>query len=116
MLQQGAATEARIAIGKTSVVLVRNCMMECKEHLSRNPVKLGESDMVVEVDILEGGNVTEEGCIKDSGVERDSGRCFAQSIADKTSTLLLAIDEYILPGTHIILDGCLPYHQIPDKN
>ncbi|KAL8589047.1 hypothetical protein ACOMHN_055060 [Nucella lapillus] len=47
------------------------------------------------------------------GIARDSGKCFMVEVEDRTrSTLEALIQEWILPGSHIISDGWRSYHHV----
>ena len=50
-------------------------------------------------------------------IKRESGRCMLQVVADRTAqTLLPIIQQWCLPGTHIISDGWPSYQNIPQLN
>jgi len=47
------------------------------------------------------------------GIERERGRCFLVEAHDRTAaTLTREIEKCILPGSHIVYDGCDSYAQI----
>lgn len=51
------------------------------------------------------------------GIERHSGRCFLVQVADRRAvTLQAAIEQHILPGSHIISDGWAAYAHIDQIN
>ena len=51
------------------------------------------------------------------GIERGSGKCFLVQVPDRTRhTLFPLIQQYILPGTHIISDGWAAYAAIDTIN
>lgn len=47
------------------------------------------------------------------GIERESGKCFLTEVPDcSANTLLPLIEQYILPGSHIMSDGWAAYANI----
>jgi len=47
------------------------------------------------------------------GIETDSGKCFLIEVPDRSAAILQPlIEQYILPGSHIMSDGCAAYANI----
>ena len=100
----------------------------CAEDTRRNPVQLGGFDangqpIVVEIDEsyffhrkYHRGRF-HNGLWVFGAIERESGRCMLQVVADRTAqTLLPIIQQWCIPGTHIISDGWPSYQNIPQLN
>ncbi|KAL8585556.1 hypothetical protein ACOMHN_046216 [Nucella lapillus] len=97
----------------------------CDEDLRRPPQQIGSLDpqtwepIVVEIDETKyfhrkyhRGQWREEHWVF-GGIERDSGKCFMVEVEDRTRpTLEALIQEWILPGSHIISDGWRSYHHV----
>ena len=100
----------------------------CAEDTRRNAVQLGGFDangqpIVVEIDEsyffhrkYHRGRF-HNGLWVFGAIKRESGRCMLQVVADRTAqTLLPIIQQWCLPGTHIISDGWPSYQNIPQLN
>jgi hypothetical protein len=46
------------------------------------------------------------------GIDRESGHCIVVKVPNhRTDTLAACIEEHILPGSHIVSDGCVRQHR-----
>ena len=100
----------------------------CAEDSRRNSIQLGGFDIngqpiVVEIDEsyffhrkYHRGRFM-NGVWVFGAVERESGRCLLQVVRSRTApTLLPIIQQWCLPGTHIMSDGWAAYHNVGQIN
>ena len=125
MPQKQISREANIPCRNTVVDWCNFCRDETENHLERNPQEIGGFDangeqIVVEIDetkFFHGKyhrGQWREGHWVFGGIERGSAKCFLVEVPDRTAhTLQQKIQQYILPGTHIISDGSAAYADIP---
>jgi hypothetical protein len=56
------------------------------------------------------GGLWREGHWVFGGIKRETGKCFVVEVENQNAATLEAIIlQYVLPGTHIVSDGCRPY-------
>lgn len=102
----------------------------CEDHIDRNPCIVGGFDVdqngvmtpkVVEIDesLMSRAKYNRgrhpRDCWVFGGIERGSRKCFLVEVPDRTrATLEQKIEEFILPGTHIMSDGWASYGYIDE--
>ena len=112
---------------RSTVIDWANFMRDvCQEFINRNPQEIGGfgdngQQLTVEIDEslffhrkYHRGEPRGGGHWVFGGVERESGRCFMVEVPDRTrATLEPIIQQFILPGSHIMSDGWPAYANIP---
>lgn len=100
----------------------------CEQFLEDNPIELGGIDedgypIIVEIDETKyfhrkyQRGLWKEGHWVFGAIERDSGRCLMQEVADrKAETLNPIISRWILPGSRIVSDGWRAYGTLANIN
>ena len=128
-LQNSIDRDLGIDLSHTTVDWYNFCREVCTEALLRNPTQIGGMELVngqIEPKVVEIDESKffhrkyhrgryREGRWVFGGIERVSKKCFLVIVDRRdAATLLPLIEEWVLPGTHIMTDGWLAYQQIPN--